>query len=341
MTAPPLTGRAFRDRFAIQCLDDGGVLVDLVTGTYLRLNASAAAICEILSEVDDERSGRQRVGEYLGGPDDLAARAIEDVMRGLGGLGPRREPLGAFRYRPLEQGGYVLASAGSPRILIDSRGVSLRLAPAAAESSRGQLVDYLRAVAPKLLFLQSMVVIHASASRTASGVRLISGESGAGKTTTARAFAAAGVPLFAEDMLVVASTSPFAVHGNGEEVINRWAVQSAERLGQSPLAAIDASVLREATAGRSIPVSEVWFIDEKRRVPETAQFTRKRMGPTDGVLSLMRSLFLGGASADEWRHFLSLAGQIARSVPVYEAIVPAGLDGLGAAVRAYTENSAS
>jgi hypothetical protein len=341
MKVPVLVGTAFLDRYAIRNFHDGGVLIDLATGTYMRLNISATDICAVLADASDIGSAAAQLTRRWGRTEDAALRTIRDVVEGLGQLGLRREPPGAFRYAASPQGGYVLTSNGSPRVRNSSDGTSAWLASPDVPATTAQIFGYLRAIAPKLLFLQSTVVIHGSASRIQGGVRVISGESEAGKTTTARAFHAAGRTLFAEDMLVLTSSSPLRVYDGGETAINAWAARSAKRLAHSPHDKIDAAVLRTATAGEPIPVSEIWFIDSARRGQCGDQIVPRRLGETEGALAVMTSLFLGASSPDAWRVFLSLAGDIAAAVPLFETPMPAGLGALAAAAKSYTENSAS
>ena len=341
MTEPMLVGPAFCRRYAIRRFRDGGILVDLGTGTYLRLNVSAAEICSILFDSSDLDEASMLVSRRLGVNRELADRAMRKVMDGLDGAGPRREPPGDSRYIADERGGYVLTSNGVPRVQIDADGTSVRLASQDRGLIRAQIFEYLRAVAPKVLFLRSTLVIHGAASRVRDAVRIISGESGAGKTTTARAFHAAGARLFAEDKLVVASSSPLGVYTGGEQAINAWADRWADRLAENPRAEINEPPLRATDCGERIPISEIWFIDGSRRVSDSDEIRPRRLGETDGGLAIMTSLFLGGSTPAAWRAFLLLVGTIAETLPVFEVLMPAGLDRLQVATKRYTENSAS
>ncbi len=341
MTIPVLVGREFRERYALQRFRDGGVLVDLATGMYLRLNASAVEVCSILTDSDELNVATTLVARQFGLGEQTASEIIRRVMEDLVQMSPRREPPGDYRYLPVKSGDYVLTSAGVPRVIIDRNGLSVRLVASDGPVSSAKIYGYLRAIAPKALFLQSMAVIHGAASHVGSGVRVISGESGAGKTTTARIFDAAGARLFAEDMLIVAATSPLSVYSAGERAINAWAQRFAESLADNPQREIDASLLCRSELGHPIAVSEIWFIDGSRRTQSREDIRPTRLGETDGGLALMTSLFLGSVTPNSWRTFLSVTASIAGTVPLFEALMPKGLDRLQSAARRYMENSAS
>ncbi len=334
-------GAAFRERYAIERFRDGGVLIDLATGTYSRLNVTATEICSVLGRTESLAETVSRTARLLDTNDVAAELAVRKVTEGLRLLGPRREPAGAFRYRPSAEGGYVLISAGVSTLSISEDGAAVRLASEEVRPSISQLFDYLRAIAPKALFLQSTIVLHGAASCAPGGIRVISGESGAGKTTTARAFDAAGAKLFAEDMLVLAAEPPLRVYPNGEEAINAWARSAAEVLSRDPNHRVDGKELQASRRGEAKLVSEVWFLDRTRRYLGDEDIRPRRLGETDAALAMMTGLFLGGASSEDWRSFLAVARKVATSTPVFETFMPAGVDRLLAGVRRYTENSAS
>jgi hypothetical protein len=329
---------AFRERFALATFVDGGVVVDLGTGAYARLNLSATLICEALIEADDIASGVALVGKRLRLDDGEAARAIDEIVTALHTPSPRRDRRDPFEYAPASSGdGYVLSSNGMPKLWLSADGLVVRAAWTERSIST-QTSEYLRAAAPKLLFLQGAAVLHGAACQGAKGLIAFCGDSGAGKTTTARAFSGAGASLFSEDMLVVASLSPLTVHSLGEEAIRRWALEAANDFDRT--SEISTLGLGAAFDGPSAAVAEMWFITAAQRVEGSAQIYLRRLGTTDAALAVMGGLFLGATSQEEWRRFLGLSATIATSTPVFEARMPLGLDGLREAVRLYTQNSA-
>jgi hypothetical protein len=334
-----VTDARFRDRYAVVRFADGGVLADLVTGSYSRLNRSAAVVCEALAANDVLADAKADAAKRLGIADDEAARAVDEIVATLGRPGPRRPRPDSFFYELApDPDGYVFSAGERPRLLASADGLTVRAAPG-DESTPAATADYLRALAPRLLFLRGALVVHGAACRRPAGALAFCGDSGAGKTTTARAFEAAGAPLVAEDMLVVASESPLTVHAGGEEAIRAWAREEAPRLRRD--GRIDSGGLRAAFEGQPIPISEIWFIAAARRAVGADQVEPRRLGPTEGALAVMGSLFLGATSADEWRRFLTLAGAIAgSSTALFEAQMPDGLENLRGAARLYTQSSA-
>jgi hypothetical protein len=334
-----ITPPSFGERFALATFSDGGVIVDLLTGTYGRLNSPATRICEALIAAEDVEAARKRVADRLQIDDAGAARAVAEIIDALNIPAlpcVRPDP---FDYSSAPDGeGYVLSSGGRPRLRISADGRVVRPASRDRPTS-AQAFDYFRAIAPKLLFLQGAVVLHGSAFSAGEDLFAICGESGAGKTTTARAFGAVGALLFAEDMLVVASASPLTVRTGGEEVIRRWASFAADQL-LATADVIDLTLLESVLWAETIAISEIWFIAAKERAEDTGAIVPRRLGTTNGALATMASLFLGATSPSEWRRFLDLAGAISRSTALFEAHMPKGLDRLRRAAELYIENSA-
>jgi hypothetical protein len=335
-----VTEALLSERFAVLTLTDGGILIDLSTGDYTRLNVTAAIVCDVLASSTTGTSTATRVAERLRISQTNATQAIESVTSALKTLPPRRKLAGDFRFEPASEGtGYVLLSGGVPRLWTSEDGLRLRVVHP-GPMGVAELYEYVRSIAPKLLFLQGESVLHAAGCVTSGRLRAFCGESGAGKTTTARAFRAAGGRLISEDLLVLGSAAPLAIYAGGEKSVHGWARETAKILQAAPETELPTSTLRGALTGEQLAVREIWVIDAARRRPADG-LSPRALGATDAAVAVMSSLFLGAASASGWRRFLALAGSIATSVATFEAPMPDGLDRLGAAVKAYTENSAS
>jgi len=102
------------------------------------------------------------------------------------------------------EGGYLLRYLGFADFIVDSAGRELRCARVEPGTSpqtlRHLLLDR---VLPLVLNLVGHDVLHATAVVTARGVCAFIGPAGAGKSTIAASFAAAGYTIFCDDCLVV------------------------------------------------------------------------------------------------------------------------------------------
>ena len=334
MTAP------FRDRYAVQTLQDGGILIDLSTGDFTRLNVTAAAICEALSFTDDLSMVAEDIAARLGTDRENAVLAIKSTTDALALPAPRRKPIGAFHYQIAPFGdGYDLMVEGTTRLRVSADGRSIRSLPDPS-MRESQLYEYVRSVAPKILFLRGAGVVHGAACLTTRGLLAFCGESGAGKTTTVRAFVEAGARPISEDLLVLASGSPLSIFANGEKAVHGWARAAAERLFALPDQDMPTDDLEKALAGDTLPIDRIWMIAADRRTANE-RLVPSPIGATEALVAIIATFFLGAASADGWRRFLALTAQISTGVPVFDTRVPNGVDRLRAAAKLYTESSTS
>src|SRR5204863_8634665 len=124
----------------------------------------------------------------------------------------------------------------------DLRGTEVKLAT--ADGPPRLLEQLLLAVVPKIAALRGGTVLHASAFLDLTDqVTAFSGESGAGKTTAARAVTDSGARLVSEDKLVLSPTvGPVSVLIEGERRLEAWV---------APAAAEVASTGRASCAGLS------------------------------------------------------------------------------------------
>jgi hypothetical protein len=328
---------AFGARFAIECVEDGGVLVDLEGGGYFQLNITAAAACAALSETDSEDTAASRLAKRLGISDDKAKVILADVLRGLGGTSKREEPLGPFRYR---RGGTGYGLQEGDKTILEvnvSRRMLLIRVP--VETLRFPMLEYVRAVTPKLLGLAGITALHASACTLGERSLGFSGQSRAGKTTTMRAFAAAGASPISEDLVVFTKGDVVPTfYRGGEARVHAWAAETAERL-LCANEGISFSPLEGIAVGPTQQLHELWFLDGSRRRGD--DFNRIRLGPVAGLLALLRNTFLGEEEPEPWRRHLRVVRALAAKLTLFDATAPGGLEALAQAARTYVANSAS
>jgi hypothetical protein len=330
----------FGERYAAAILEGGGILVDLTTGDFTRLNASAAIVYEVMSSSQDFPAAVEEIARRLGITCERATQAIEATVTGLAHRAPRQDPAGAFHYRLANDGaGYDLFFAGAPRIRVSTDGQFVRALPGPA-LREAELYEYVRSVGPKILFLRGGAVIHGAACTLKGRSLAISGESGAGKTTTVRAFVEAGARPISEDILVVASPSPTSIYVEGEKAMHGWAKTMARQLAAAPDRDLPTAEIDQALRGGTTCLSEIWMVSAARRVASD-RIALKPLGAIDATLAVMKGLFLGDAAAPGWRRFLTLSSSIAAATPILDSPMPNGIGRLAAAAKAYIENSAS
>jgi hypothetical protein len=330
---------SFRAAFALALVDGGGVLVDVRRGGYFRLNRVAAAVCAGLQQAGPDDDVAAAVAARLGVPRELAAAHLVSLSGEIAAAeAPRAEPIGPFRYR-LGDGGYELWHGQRCVLRVDGDGGRLALLAPARDLSL-PLLEHLRAIAPKILFLKGVNVLHGASCVQSGRLLGLCGVSGAGKTTTARALARHGADLIGEDLMLLGPdpTRPTVVVG-GEAAVHAWAAEMARALAADCAAGVDTAALPAAAATPTqLPLDALWFLDAGRR---GGQLALRRLSPLDALVSLMQSNFLGAADAASWRRHLAVTSAVATAVPAFDLDPPDGLDLLDGAVARYTTNSAS
>jgi hypothetical protein len=185
------------------------------------------------------------------------------------------------------------------------------------------LESYLCALAPKLLALRGEIVLHASSVRHGETCIAFLGASGAGKTTTAHAFAAGGhAAVLAEDMLLVRPT------GDGtwtalsvEPGVRAWAARATR---QHDGDVIEFSPWPPGQVLESAKLVAFHFVDRARRrgtIIEPILLSKAETAARLFGNSFVSSL-LPEARSGHLTRILSLAGVI----PGHEVSLPNGLD---------------
>jgi hypothetical protein len=267
-------------------------------------------------------------------PSDAEA-ALVAVQRDLGASAVRGVPQGTYRFVP-NAGGYALWHGDRAVLSIDASTLEVRVPADGAPYSDRELELYLRNVAPKLLSLRGGAVLHAAAVERDGRLLAFSGESGAGKTTTARAFAETGARPFSEDLLVFRGGRQSAMEEvvlAGEAGVHAWARRAAERLSRDRGEAISSANLPEVAIGDGIPLHTLLFLDAGRRAG--AEIRTRRIEGADGMIAIMSNHFLASTSVEAWRRFVAVARRLAETAQLYELTPPAELRLLSAAARTY------
>jgi hypothetical protein len=173
------------------------------------------------------------------------------------------------------------------------------------------------------------------------GGRLVAfaGLSGAGKTTTARAFAAAGATLVSEDLVVLSPEDRPNVILAAEGEVHRWANLLAEQLIAHPSKAVRPGALGDFSDSATGSLDQILILDRAER--RGTDFQTARLSPPDALISLLPHDFLGAIEPSRWRDFFGRAVDLVASVDLRKASAPDGLDLLAAAAARYISRMAS
>jgi hypothetical protein len=344
MNAPggPPAPAAFASRYLLARYGSGGVVVDLESGNYYRVNRTAALVCDALSREPDRIAAATSIAADLRIDAREAESVLDEVVAGLNGAGRRGEIQGSYHFFPTP-GGYELRHGAARVLELDADGSSVRIAPGAPPTTPPQMELYVRALAPKLLFQNQISVLHASCCALgAVGGRLVAfaGVSGAGKTTTVRAFRDAGATLISEDLVVLSpDRTSAAVLTEGEQRIHAWADTIARRLLDHPDRPLSTTALtQQAVRGPTVRLHSILFIDRSRR--DGTEFRDDPVEAPDALAELLRHDFLGD-EVGTWRRFFESAVALLDQIDARLFCAPARLDGLAAAAGRYISRTAS
>jgi hypothetical protein len=316
------------DKYALASLADGGLLLDLETGGLFQLNATATFVWRRLLDGIPADAIASTIAERHGID---TARAVADVTAALApgtSLEPPTHQDYHFRRAP---SGYVQLFREEPELELDSGGDELVLVASASQRRPLRLRNSLRAIVPKILSLRGQMVIHASAVLARDRLLAFSGESGAGKTTTARALVGRGATLVSEDKLLVRVDPEGALAWrDAEPFMDAWVTETAIAIlvnGRASCAALDSSA-----RGDQLPIAELGFLDVATRQGD--ELVARRLSVPDAAAAAFRCMFLGTDRAAGWRRQLRAAAALAEHVPSYAVTTPEGLPALGRAADA-------
>lgn len=321
------------DRFFMAPVASGALLLDTVSGAVFELNEPAAFIWRLrLNSVPAADIVLSFKAKY-----DLSLeRANKDVLAALSPFTIESAPAPTeFRYETTGAG-YDFFYNGSQVLHATADGARLRPVPGTG-APEWLLPSLVRAIAPKLLALRGHVVLHASAVSMNGSATAFSGVSGAGKTTTARAWADVGASLLCEDQLLLRIASDVVLVGAGaERIIGAWVASAASHLAAGE--DVSCRGLDEVTNTEFIPLRELGFIDASQQ--RTSEYHVAALAPWRSAGLAFRNAFYGADGSAEWLSRLQFAASIGTLVTGFQVRLPEGLNALRESARhAYARRS--
>jgi len=312
MTAPA--------RHLLAPVKGGGLLLDLESGAVFTLNRSAALIWSAHLDGASNVDIAATLSREFGLSPAVGIGQVEGTLSLDRHERAVEEAVGEFRYERTATG-YSFARGDEVLVTVDDRGEVLELAPAGG-GDETSVAGILQAIVPKLIALRGQLVLHASAVLAADGLIAFSGVSEAGKTTSARALAAAGATLACEDKLVVRERDgrPEGLLG-GEDAMRAWTEWATGELaarGRAPCDRLDA-----ACAGPSAPIREIGFIAAARR--QGGAIAAVALTEVETAAAVFGNSFYGADVPEQWARRLQSAAELAGIVRGYELTMPATL----------------
>lgn len=308
---------------ALLKFDAAGLLLDLRSGGLFQLNESATFVWEHWLAQMTTQEIAAALAQTYGLPLETAG---EHVAAALASKTIAAPPPTEFVYQRWANR-YVFSRDAQSILTIDDHGGAIALA-GSSPITVDDLRNVLLAISPKLLALRGHCVLHASAVLLGGEVLAFCGESGAGKTTTARSLAQAGASLVCEDKLVIQTRGDRVEAVTGiEAMLLRWSQVAAETLLTG--AATSCPDLDHPDGRPPLPVREIGFIDAARR--EGEEIVGVPLTPLAGAAGIFRNTFYGSDVSGDWARQLHLAGEVAHRIAGYDLTMPAGTDRLLAA----------
>lgn len=334
---------SLRSAFAVATVPDGGLLLHLPSGDFFPLDRVSATAWEAITQTDTaEAAGRATANSLklsLMEAGTLLERIVGQAITVQGSKTPA-----ALRFCDDEQA-FSLHSGSRTLLSLDKSSLALTVAEHVALGPEADLVEMLRVFVPKLFGRWYPLALHASAVAIGGRTVLFCGESGAGKTTTARTVAeeVPGSRLFSEDVVLLADVEGQLMMVEGAETaIQSWMNDTTTALVEERRRSCDVGMMRRALAALSgrIAVHKAVFLGADRRRSKRWSLEASSAAPT--MARLFLHSFFHSSDPAALRSHLHACRMLAVQIEAAVAHdIPAGLEALRSATRAQIETIAS
>jgi hypothetical protein len=328
----------FNARHVFALFPEGGIALELASGTYSSLNATAAAVCRFIEESRSWEDTVSAVKARWQLSSEQARAALSGVLESLASSRPAAAPTEDFTYQPLEDG-YALVRQGQPLVAVGRDGDHLRLLTTPDRFPFG-LEHCLRVVSPKILAARGCMVLHAATCRSGRHLRAFCGLSGAGKSTVSELLGSLGAPKLADELLLVSTAGGSAYgHPEAEKHIYQWCAASAQTLQAQPAAPLSCAGLSAAIDRPAVPLERLVFLDARAR--GAASFETDLLPAPEALKEIVVAMFLGRNEPAGLRRFFEGCRGLTSVVRSERARVPGGLAALREALVVYSSKMAS
>jgi hypothetical protein len=335
-----------REHFAVAAFPDGGLLLHLFSGDFFELDRVRAAVWRAIVQATATEEVVDVIASALAIPRATAFDIVErTVAQGL--ALENRPPDGIPRF---EDDTRVLSLRDRAGVLLtfDRQALRLHLGPGLIlqmQAGRNGLEEALRVFVPKILGSWYPLALHASAVQMGTRTLLFSGDSGAGKTTTARLLVEEmeATRLIAEDMVLLSDLEDEAsIVVGAEAAVHAWMADATQTLSALQDQSVDVEQLLlslRAQSGR-LPLRKIVFLDSARRTGAAWRFGS--LTSTATLRLLFVNSFIHSSTFPVLRSHLDACGTLTSRLVAAEALaIPFGLTNLRAGLRAQIETIAS
>ncbi len=295
--------------------DDCGLLVGRKSGQILTLNRSATTVWQRhLEGVNNDKIVAWILEQVEMGPDE-ARKMVENILSPT--LASEATAEKEYRYSP-EGDGFRMSSEGRDRLWYSNDGDCIRWID--DERSPERIGDCLWTALPRLLFLKGQFLLHGSAVNHRGQAMLFLGDNGAGKSSTAKAFASKAASVCGDDKIAIGvDPQSGTITPDVEPFFRQWIVKARSTLLTTETST--AGPERFNGTGVERPVTRVFFLSPTQR-ENTTVFRFEPIGATEATGLLFRQFFFGNDKHAQWQSPLRWSAHVANHAICGKLFVP-------------------